>query len=305
MESLYRRHRLPSEIISHAVWLYHRFTLSFRDVEDLLAERGITVSYEAIRSWCRKFGPAYALALRRRQGRLGDIWHVDEVFITIRGDDSSTSSNISSPEAALDSRMRIPRPPKAQEQKAGTVVRPAKKFGLPLLLLGLNLTLAVAQQTTLRQPDVTFVPTPQSVVEQMLKLASVKPGDVVYDLGCGDGRVVITAAKRYGVRAVGIDIDPERINQSMENAREAEVEDRVSFRNEDLFEADIREATVVTLYLLHSLNLKLRPKLWKELKPGTRIVSYNFDMGDWPPEKQIGVLSGTIYLWTIPANGTP
>ena len=305
MESLYRRHRLPSEIISHAVWLYHRFTLSFRDVEDLLAERGITVSYEAIRSWCRKFGPAYALALRRRQGRLGDIWHVDEVFITIRGDDSSTSSNISSPEAALDSRMRIPRPPKAQEQKAGTVVRPAKKFGLPLLLLGLNLTLAVAQQTTLRQPDVTFVPTPQSVVEQMLKLASVKPGGVVYDLGCGDGRVVITAAKRYGVRAVGIDIDPERINQSMENAREAEVEDRVSFRNEDLFEADIREATVVTLYLLHSLNLKLRPKLWKELKPGTRIVSYNFDMGDWPPEKQIGVLSGTIYLWTIPANGTP
>ena len=198
--------------------------------------------------------------------------------------------------------MRIPRPPKAQEQKAGTVVRPAKKFCLLLFLLGLNLTLAVAQQTTLRQPDVPFVPTPRSIVEQMLKLANVKPGDVVYDLGCGDGRVVITAAKHYGARAVGIDIDPERINQSMENAREAEVEDRVSFRNEDLFEADIREATVVTLYLLHSLNLKLRPKLWKELKPGTRIVSYNFDMGDWPPEKQIGVLSGTIYLWTIPAE---
>ena len=139
----------------------------------------------------------------------------------------------------------------------------------------------------------------------MLELTNVKAGDVVYDLGGGDGRVVITAAKHYGARAVGIDIDPERIHQSSEKARKAGVEDRVSFRNEDLFEADIREATVVTLYLLHSLNLKLRPKLWKQLKPGTRIVSYNFHMGDWPPEKQIEVLSGTIYLWTIPANGTP
>ncbi len=201
--------------------------------------------------------------------------------------------------------MRISGPPKEQEKKVGTPVQPAKKFCLPLLLLGLNLTLAVAQPATLRQPDVTFVPTPQSIVRQMLKLASVKPGDVVYDLGCGDGRVVITAAKQDGVRAVGIDIDPERINESMENARKAGVEDRVSFRNEDLFEADISEATVVSLYLLHSLNLKLRPKLWRELKPGTRIVSYNFHMGDWPPEKKVGVMSGTIYLWTIPANGTP
>ena len=181
----------------------------------------------------------------------------------------------------------------------------ATKFGLLLLLLGLNLTLAGAQQTTPRQPDVKFVPTPRSIVKQMLKLASVKPGDVVYDLGCGDGRVVITAAKQYGVRAVGIDIDPERIKQSMENAHKAGVEDGVSFRNEDLFEAGIGEATVVTLYLLNKLNLKLRPKLWQELKPGTRIVSYNFHMGDWPPEKQISVMSGTIYLWTIPANGTP
>ena len=201
--------------------------------------------------------------------------------------------------------MRMPDPPKAQDQNAGTVVRPAKKFCLPLLLLGLNLTLAAAQQTTLRQPDVRFVATPQGVVEQMLGLANVKAGDVVYDLGCGDGRVVITAAKQDGVRAVGIDIDPERIRQSMENARKAGVENRVSFRNEDLFEADIGEATVVSLYLLHALNLKLRPKLWKELKPGTRIVSHNFGMGDWPPEKEIAVLSGTIYLWTIPANGTP
>ena len=200
--------------------------------------------------------------------------------------------------------MRMSGPAKVQEQKAGTVVQPAKKFCLLLLLLGLNLTLTAAQQTPLRQPDVIFVPTPQSIVKQMLELASVKPGDMVYDLGCGDGRVIITAAKQYGVRAVGIDIDPERINQSLENARKAGVEDRVSFRNEDLFEAVISEATVVTLYLLHSLNLKLRPKLWKELKPGTRIVSYNFHVGDWPPVKQIEVLSGTIYLWIIPANGT-
>ena len=197
-------------------------------------------------------------------------------------------------------------------------MRLAKKFGLQLLLLGLNLTLAVAQQTTSRQPDVRFVATPHSVVQQMLKLASVKPGDVVYDLGCGDGRVVITAAKEFGARGVGIDIDSGRIKQSMENARKAGVEDLVSFRNEDLFEADISEATVVSLYLLHTLNLKLRPKLWKELKPGTRIVSHKFDMGHWPPEKQIltkrlgleltkegtrvGVVSGTIYLWTIPTK---
>ena len=194
----------------------------------------------------------------------------------------------------------------------------APKFGLLLLLLGLNLTLAVAQQTTPRQPDVKFVPTPRAAVRKMLKLASVKPSDVVYDLGCGDGRMVITAAKRYGVRGVGIDIDPERIRQSRKNARKAGVEHLVSFRNEDLFDADISEATVVTLYLLHTLNLKLRPKLWKELKPGARIVSYNFDMGYWPPEKQVlskrlalelskdgsrvGVTSGPIYLWTIPAE---
>ena len=139
----------------------------------------------------------------------------------------------------------------------------------------------------------------------MLELANVRPGDVLYDLGCGDGRIVITAAREYGVRAIGIDIDPERIRESLENARGAGVEDRVTFRNGDLFEADIREATVVTLYLLPTLNLKLRPKLWNELKPGTRIVSHNFDMDDWPPEKQISVASGTIYLWTISEKPSP
>jgi ribosomal protein L11 methylase PrmA len=122
---------------------------------------------------------------------------------------------------------------------------------------------------------------------------------VVYDLGCGDGRIVIAAVKDFGARAVGIDIDPERIAESRENARKAGVGKRAAFRNEDLFEADIREATVVTLYLFPWVNLKLRPKLWKELKPGTRVVSHSHDMGDWEPDKEIEVEGQRIYLWTI------
>jgi SAM-dependent methyltransferase len=170
------------------------------------------------------------------------------------------------------------------------------------LLLGLNLTLALAQEKKLREPDVIFVPTPQQVVDEMLKLAGVHAGDVVYDLGCGDGRTVITAAKEYGVRAVGIDINPERIKESLDNAKQAGVTDKVMFRNEDLFEADIHEATVVTLYLLQSLNVKLRPKLWHDLKPGTRVVSHAFDMGDWKPEKEIEVDGRRVFLWRIPAR---
>ncbi len=154
----------------------------------------------------------------------------------------------------------------------------------------------------LRQPDVIFVPTPQNVVDAMLKMSGVHKGDVVYDLGCGDGRLVITAATQYGVRAVGIDINPERIQESQANARQAGVTNLVTFRNEDLFEADIHEATVVTLYLLQSLNVKLRPKLWKELKPGTRIVSHAFDMGDWKPEKEMDVDGRRIYFWRVPAK---
>jgi len=177
-----------------------------------------------------------------------------------------------------------------------------KKAGLLVLLLGLNGSLALAQEKKLREPDVIYVPTPQNVVEAMLKLANVHKGDVVYDLGCGDGRMVITAAKQYGVRGVGIDINPERIKESQDNAREAGVTDRVSFRNEDLFEANIKEATVVSLYLLQSLNVKLRPKLWKELRPGTRIVSHSFDMEDWKPEKEMEVDGRRIYFWTIPPN---
>ena len=134
-----------------------------------------------------------------------------------------------------------------------------------------------------RPPDVPFVPTTDEAVQAMLKLAGVKKTDVVYDLGCGDGRIVIAAARDFGARGVGIDIDPQRIAEAKENARKAGVEKLVRFEENDLFEADIHEATVVTLFLLSSVNLKLRPKLLKDLKPGTRIVSNTFDMGDWAP----------------------
>ena len=151
-----------------------------------------------------------------------------------------------------------------------------------------------------RAPDVIFVPTGYEVVTQMLKLAAVTSRDIVYDLGCGDGRFVVTAARQFGARGVGIDIDPERIKEARELAKRTGTEDKVRFIEGDLFEADISEATVVTLYLLTKLNLKLRPKLMKELKPGTRIVSHAFDMGDWTPEKTESVGSSSIYLWRIP-----
>ena len=155
---------------------------------------------------------------------------------------------------------------------------------------------SLAQQ----QPDVIFVPTPQEVVERMLQVAKVGPGDVLYDLGSGDGRIAITAAKKYGIRAIGIDIDPERIAEANENAKQAGVAKLVRFRQEDLFKADFRDATVVTLYLLPELNEKLRPRLWAELRPGTRIVSHQFDMGTWRPERKIELNGRTIYLWTVP-----
>ena len=136
----------------------------------------------------------------------------------------------------------------------------------------------------------------------MLRLANVTKSDIVYDLGCGDGRIVITAAKEHKARGVGIDIDPDRIEEATVNAREAGVIGRVSFRNEDLFEADIHEATVVTLYLWPWVNLKLRAKLLKELRPGTRVVSHSHDMGDWTPEEEINVNGHLVYLWTIPGS---
>jgi len=162
---------------------------------------------------------------------------------------------------------------------------------------------AVAQE---RQLDVPFVPTPHEVVEEMLRLANVGKNDVVYDLGCGDGRIVIAAAQKFGARAVGVDIDPERIRESNENARQAGVTDRVKFLQQNFFETDLSEATVVTLYLLPEVNLRLRPKLLRELKPGTRIVSHAFDMGDWKPEKVVKVpyddREYTIYYWVVPSG---
>jgi SAM-dependent methyltransferase len=151
-----------------------------------------------------------------------------------------------------------------------------------------------------RGPDVIYVPTPPAVVEGMLKLAKVTKNDVVYDLGCGDGRIVIAAAKDFGAEGVGIDIDPERIKEAKQNAAAAGVDGKVQFLQADLFTSDISKASVVTLYLLPSLNVKLMPKLKKELKPGTRIVSHSFDMmGQWAPDQEIDVDGRKVYFWTI------
>ena len=148
--------------------------------------------------------------------------------------------------------------------------------------------------------DVPYVPTPQRVVDAMLDLAKVGKNDVLYDLGCGDGRIVITAAKERGARGVGIDLNPVRIGEAKENAKKAGVEDRVTFQEGDLFAADVSPATVVTLYLLPDVNRRLRPRLWQQLKVGTRVVSHDFDMGpEWPPQKTLEVGGKTVYLWTI------
>ena len=147
-------------------------------------------------------------------------------------------------------------------------------------------SLGLAAQSPARGPDIYFVPTPDDVIMKILQMGRVTSEDIVYDLGCGDGRIVIMAAKEFGARGVGIDIDPVRIRESNENARKAGVTDRVKFMEADLFQADIHEATVVTLYLLADLNVKLRPKLLRELKPGTRILSHEFDMGDWKPDRK-------------------
>ena len=172
----------------------------------------------------------------------------------------------------------------------------------------LAVSAALPQSTqTRRAPDVPYVPTTEEAVQAMLKLADVTKNDVLYDLGCGDGRIVIAAAKLYGAHGVGIDINPVRITEAKENARKAGVENLVRFEENDLFQSDIHEATVVSLFLLTSVNLKLRPKLLLDLKPGTRIVSNTFDMGDWVPEKEATVdgpedafLSRKLYLWKIP-----
>lgn len=158
------------------------------------------------------------------------------------------------------------------------------------------------------QPSLApYVPTPQDVVERMLAIAGVGKNDVVVDLGSGDGRLVITAAKQFGARGIGIDIDPARVADGRANATQAGVESRVEFREQDALQADVSQATVVTLYLLSSSNVKLRPRLLSQLKPGARIVSHQFGMGDWPPDKVETFTDGngtsrTLYLWTVGAN---
>jgi SAM-dependent methyltransferase len=181
--------------------------------------------------------------------------------------------------------------------------------------LALTTVLAVAVPSALQELpwpqfrgyDVPFVPTPPEVVDEMLRLADLKAGDVLYDLGCGDGRIVIAAAKRFGIRAVGIDIDPVRISESNTNAAAAGVTGKVRFIEKNLFEADFRDATVVTMYLLTSVNLRLRPKLLAELKPGTRLVSHTFDMGEWRPDKSSLIATmyddqRAVHFWVVPAN---
>lgn len=183
-----------------------------------------------------------------------------------------------------------------------------KKSNYVLSVLLVVLLTAITGLSQVRPPardlDVPYVPTNQEVVEAMLKLANVKKGDVVYDLGCGDGRIVITAARDYGATGVGVDLDPQRIKEARENARTAGVTNKVKFVEGDLFKTDFSKATVLTLYLFPEVNLKLRPKIL-QMKPGTRIVSHAFDMGDWEPEQTIRVGSSTIYFWTVPERKAP
>lgn len=150
--------------------------------------------------------------------------------------------------------------------------------------------------------DVPYVPTPKRVVDKMLEIAQVDSTDMVYDLGCGDGRLIVTAAKEKGARGVGIDLNPARIIQSNENAAKAKVEDLVTFIQQDLFETDFSEATVLTLYLLPQVNLALRPKILSQLKPGSRVVSHDFDMEEWEPDDTTVIGASYIYYWVVPAN---
>lgn len=157
----------------------------------------------------------------------------------------------------------------------------------------------LGQKIPLRKGDVMYAQSPDRVVHDLLALADVKPTDVVYDLGCGDGRYVIAAAREFGARGVGIEIDPVLVREATENARKAGVADKVEFRQGDIFEVDISQATVVVLYLLEKLNVRLRPKLQRELRPGSRVASHMFGMGDWKPDREAKVGTRPIYVWTI------
>ena len=187
-----------------------------------------------------------------------------------------------------------------------------RSSSLLLITVLLSAPLALAQKAVpSRKPDVPFIPTTETAVKAMLRLAAVKRSDVVYDLGCGDGRIVIAAAKNYGAHGVGIDIDPVLIREARKNARQAGVEKLVEFREQDLFHANCREATVVTVFLLPALNRRLRPQL-EALQPGTRVISNTFEIGDWKPAREIVVKddanddfyfgSRRLLLWIVPGR---
>ena len=184
---------------------------------------------------------------------------------------------------------------------------------ITLLTVALTLLVAVAgaqsPTTTEKKPlDVPYVPTHESLVDEMLSMARVGANDVLYDLGSGDGRIVITAARKFGTRGVGYDLDPDRVSEARENARRAGVTDRVRFEQQDIFTAKFADATVITMYLLPDVNMRLRPKLLSELKPGTRIVSHNYDLGDWQPvqrkEMDVSGVNHTLFLWIVPQRAS-
>lgn len=179
-----------------------------------------------------------------------------------------------------------------------TMVLPRLDFGRP----GASVTAEAQDSPFDSKKIVPFVPTPQVVVDKMIELAGVKKGDVVFDLGSGDGRIVITAAKK-GARAVGFDVDGDLVKESRENIRKAGVQKLAEIRQQDILTVDLSPASVVTMYLLPDVNMKLRPNILSQLKPGSRVVSHAFDMGDWKPDKTERVDGRTIYLWTVPAKG--
>jgi SAM-dependent methyltransferase len=192
---------------------------------------------------------------------------------------------------------------KHPEEAAMKKMTRINSLALALLLIAtavFNLDAAQSQEEKI----VPYVPTPQEVVDRMLELAQVKKGDVVYDLGSGDGRIVVTAAKKYGVRAIGFEIDPERIKESIENIKKAGVGHLVEIRQQDIRTVDLAPASVLTMYLLPEVNLLIRPNIWKQMKPGSRIVSHDFDMGEWKPLKTENMKDSSnwdhiLYLWHV------
>lgn len=172
---------------------------------------------------------------------------------------------------------------------SGLVMAIGGAVALPLLARGQSL-------------DVPYVPTPQPVVDRMLALAEVRPGDMLIDLGSGDGRIPVTAASRYGIEAFGVDLNPQRVSEARSNARRAGVEDKARFEVRNLFDTEIARASVLTLYLLPGVNLELRPRILSEMAPGSRIVSHEFDMGDWRPQQTETIGSRRVHLWIVPAR---